>query len=80
MSKTISSADDHAAQLARMHDLCSMLDDVREESERICSDVTAEARRMKDAAQKVVARPKKRGDAAERIVRSSEQRAAHRDT
>ena len=50
MVKTPPDVDAHAAQLARMRRLCSELDDVREESERLYIDITAEARRLSDAA------------------------------
>ena len=50
MPKTSPEADDQALHLARQRDLCSALDDVREESERICSDITAEAHRRASAA------------------------------
>ena len=49
MSKTTVKAE-HVAQLARMRRLCSELDDVREESERLYSAITAEARRASEAA------------------------------
>jgi hypothetical protein len=49
MSKTTAKAD-HVAQLARMRRLCLELDDVRAESERLYTAITAEARHASDAA------------------------------
>jgi len=48
MSKTTAKAD-HVTQLARMRRLCSELDDVRAESERLYNAITAEARHATDA-------------------------------
>jgi hypothetical protein len=50
MSKATRKTDEHDAQLARMRRLCTELDDVREESERLRFEITAEARRLTDAA------------------------------
>jgi hypothetical protein len=50
MSKATRKIDEHVAQLARMRRLCLELDDVREESERLRFEITAEARRLGDAA------------------------------
>jgi hypothetical protein len=50
MSKATRKIDEHAAQLARMRRICSELDDVREQSERIRREIMGEARRLTDAA------------------------------
>jgi hypothetical protein len=50
MPKTSPEAEDQAIHLARIRDLCSALDDVREESQRLSTDITAEAHRTSDAA------------------------------
>ncbi len=47
--KGIPDADDQAAQLARMERLCAALDDVRAESDRLYSEITATARRARAA-------------------------------
>jgi hypothetical protein len=49
MPKPSPDADDAAAQLARMERLCVALDDVRAESDRLYSAITAEARRARAA-------------------------------
>jgi hypothetical protein len=49
MVKRIRDADDQAAQLARMDRLCAALDDVRAESDRLYSEITANARRARAA-------------------------------
>jgi hypothetical protein len=47
--KRIPDADDQAAQLARMERLCTALDDVRAEADRLYSEITAKARRARAA-------------------------------
>jgi hypothetical protein len=49
MLKAIPDAKDQSAQLARMERLCSALDAVRDESERLAHEITAEARRVNAA-------------------------------
>jgi hypothetical protein len=49
MLKAIPDADDQSAQLARMERLCSALDAVRDEAERLYHEITAEARRVNAA-------------------------------
>jgi hypothetical protein len=49
MPKATPDADDESAQLARMERLCSALDVVREESERLYHEITPEARRANAA-------------------------------
>jgi len=50
MSKARRKTDEHAAQLARVRRLCSELDDVREESDRLRREISGEIRRLSDAA------------------------------
>ena len=50
MSKATRKIDDHAAQLARVRRICSELDHVREESERLHREITGEIRRLSDEA------------------------------
>ena len=50
MSKATRRIDEHAAQLARVRRICSELDDVREQAERLRREFTSEARRLIDAA------------------------------
>ena len=50
MSKATRKIDEHAAQLARVRRICSELDDVREESERVRRGITGEVRRLSEAA------------------------------
>ena len=47
MPKRTPDADDASAQLARMTSLSSALDDVREQSNRLYHEITAEARRAR---------------------------------
>jgi hypothetical protein len=49
MPKATPDADDRSAQLLRVERLCSVLDVVREESERLYREITAEARRANTA-------------------------------
>jgi len=50
MSKASRKTDEHTAQLARMRRICSELDDVREQAERLRREFTSEARLLSDAA------------------------------
>src|SRR6185436_13537879 len=50
MSKATRKIDEHAAQLARVRRICSELDDVREESERLRRGITSEVRGLSEAA------------------------------
>ena len=50
MSKATRKVEQHAAQLARMRRICSELDDVRAEAERLRREITGEARRLTEAA------------------------------
>jgi hypothetical protein len=52
MPKATPDAHDQSGQIARMERLCSALDDVREESERLYHEITTEARRASAAAKK----------------------------
>jgi hypothetical protein len=50
MSKATRKIDEHNADLARMRRICSELDDVRAESERLRQEITGEVRRLNDVA------------------------------
>ena len=50
MSKASRKTDEHTAHLARMRRICSELDDVREQAERLRREFTSEARRLSGAA------------------------------
>jgi len=50
MSKATRKVDEQAAQLARLRRICSELDDVLEESERLRREITDGGQRLSDAA------------------------------